>query len=249
MVLVSTALISLARISALHEYYHAPLRVYHHLQTTELPRLVLKSFPTLYPTTIDPFSNQTTFNKQIENYGRSIALEPLAELNGGNGLRLCIGKEWYRFPSSFLVPKEMEVRWIESEFKGIMPKNWIKEVGQGKSGLFGLNTDLVPSGMNERNEQETDRYVPVETCDYLIDLDYPARHRSAVVPAVLEPRYAVQEEDWTRVYCLPFLDNENSSRMGRTVRVPLVGWNKGIAGMEMQWGDYCLLRNKHKYDK
>ena len=80
-------------------------------------------------------------------------------MNGGKGLRLCIGKEWHRFPSHFLVPDQVNVGFLQSEFKGILPKLWTQvEKGEGK-GLFGLATDVVPSGMNEKNLEEKDRYV------------------------------------------------------------------------------------------
>lgn len=78
------------------------------------------------------------------------ALSPL-------GLRLCLGKEWHRFPSSWLVPDEVETRWVQSAFDGIMPGVW-EAPGMGK-GLFGRATASVPKSMNMFNRAEGDRFV------------------------------------------------------------------------------------------
>lgn len=92
--------------------------------------------------------------------------------------------------------------------------------------------------MNDLNKEEVDRYVDISTCHYLIDLDFPLRSNQPGENS-LEPRYAIQEENWDRVHCKPFLDNENSARWSRTLLVPVPRWQNGN-----QFGDYCLLRNK-----
>lgn len=156
-ILITSSLVSISRVFALRYYYRAPFNVYHHFQTFELPRLAVKTYPALYPASIDPFASQGNFSLAIENSGVAIDLAPLQQLHNGQGLKLCLGKEWHRFPSHFLVPSEVSVGFLQSDFKGILPKLWSQTTG-GK-GLFGLATDIVPSGMNERNLEERDRYV------------------------------------------------------------------------------------------
>ncbi|KAK4699679.1 hypothetical protein P7C70_g6582, partial [Phenoliferia sp. Uapishka_3] len=230
-VLALTAIISAFRIAALHTYYHAPLNVYHHLQVYELPRLALTTYPSLYPDiSLDPTLPFANFSKILFDAEYTVDIEPLKALE----LRLCLGKEWHRFPSSFLVPDEVEVRFIKSAFEGILPKVW-EEPGPGK-GLFGRATGVVPKGMNDQNLEEPDRYVDLSTCHYIVDLDFPLRTRPTP-PS--EPRYAVDSENWDRVHCHHFLDNEESDRISRTLWVPFPGWSKGN-----RFGDYCLLRNK-----
>lgn len=77
--------------------------------------------------------------------------------------------------------------------------------------------------------------MDVASCDYLIDVDFPAH------PAedTLEPRYAVQADVWDRVACKPFLDAAHSPRLTRMLWIP---------GMQQRnsYGDYCLLRNKRR---
>lgn len=158
--MILTTLFSLSRIAAVHYYYHAPFNVYAHLQAFELPRLALRTYPAFYPATLNPNVSDLNFTKSIELEGVELDLSPLNAVNGGEGVRLCVGKEWHRFPGHYLVPDQVQVRWIRSDFKGILPKIW--ESGSGSevgAGLLGRATNVVPSGMNDRNQEEMDRYV------------------------------------------------------------------------------------------
>ena len=58
--------------------------------------------------------------------------------------------------------------------------------------------------------------VPVEECDYLIDLDFPLHP----ISSELEPRYATMDETWERVACYPFLDAKHSFILTRIFWLP-----------------------------
>lgn len=263
-IMITTTLLSLSRIAAVRYYYHAPLNVYAHFQALELPRLALRTFPTLYAA-IDPSLPDMDFLKAIEKSGFAVDLAPLQQVNDGQGVRLCVGKEWHRFPGHYLVPDQVEVRWIKSEFDGILPKVW-GEVGArgsigGGTGLLGRDTNVIPTTMNQQNREERDRYVGqpsprsacaarltcsmyydqvnVSTCDYLIDVDFKHRDYPPAQATLLEPRYAIDTTTWDRVFCYHFLDAENSARFTRSFLLPLSAWHKYNS-----YGDYCLLQNK-----
>ena len=124
------------------------------MQTFELPRLALLTYPALYTDTpIDPTLPFANFSRALDAAELTVNIEPLKALE----LRLCLAKEWHRYPGSFLVPDEVEVRFVKSAFDGILPKVW-EEAGAGK-GLFGRATGVVPAGMNDLNQEEPDRYV------------------------------------------------------------------------------------------
>ncbi|GAA5855449.1 hypothetical protein JCM8547_007834 [Rhodosporidiobolus lusitaniae] len=226
-IIVFSCLLSYARITAVHKYYHAPFDVTYHLQTFELPRLALTLYPELSPA-IDATLPQAEFADALYKE-QALDISGLKPLN----LRICLGKEWHRFPSSWQIPNELETRFVKSAFDGILPKVW-EEPGAGK-GLFGSATAVEPAGMNMFNKEETDRYVDPSTCSYLIDLDYPSRLPSSF--SSLEPRYAADEDNWEKVYCHPFLDAANSPRLNRVLNLPLPGWQD-----KNSWGEYCLLR-------
>ncbi|KAE8216566.1 hypothetical protein CF327_g213 [Tilletia walkeri] len=154
----------------------------------------------------------------------------LTEFGAGDGkpapLRLCYGKEWYRFPGHFFVPHGVGVDFVKSEFTGILPKHyrasgtatelrgWEKKVVDGLDRTLGWSwglkdvTRTVQDGFNDMNREEPDRYVDINTCDYLVDLDHPHRFASADPKrSSLEPRHAIDSDRWTRVHCIPFLDS------------------------------------------
>lgn len=56
------------------------------------------------------------------------------------------------------------MRFLESEFRGILPKPF-------ESGPIPNITRLIPTEMNDQNKEERSRYVSIDTCDYVIDLD------------------------------------------------------------------------------
>lgn len=69
---------------------------------------------------------------------------------------ICLGKEWYRFPSSYLLPEDTRPRFIKSEFSGLVPGEFIEY----RSG-FGTfdGTYLKPTGMNDENIEDPGKYV------------------------------------------------------------------------------------------
>ena len=50
-------------------------------------------------------------------------------------VNVCVGKEWYRFPSRFYLPSEKwRLRFLRSEFKGQLPK----EYSDGRNGTWAI---------------------------------------------------------------------------------------------------------------
>ncbi|KAK8768491.1 hypothetical protein V5799_015043 [Amblyomma americanum] len=118
---------------------------------------------------------------------------------------LCVGKEWYRFPSSFFLPQNWELAFIESEFRGQLPKPYAS----------GANaTRIIPTDMNDANREEQSRYVNLSLCDYLVDTDgHDVTDR--------EPEYSSSPE-WEVVSSVKFLDSRRSPVYARAFYVPFV---------------------------
>jgi len=217
-----SGLLSISRILALWHYYHAPLSVFSHLEAFELPRL-LNDTGLLPP-----------LPAGVEESDRpSIDLSVLKQF----GLKLCLGKEWHRFPGHYLVPNAVSVDFVKSDFEGLLPAHF-------RSGNMGSEpwwdrkgSRNTPAGLNDLNKEVHEYYVPAETCDYLVDLDFPQHPTSSRY----EPRYAVDEQTWERVACLPFLDASHSSLVTRTMWVPGRWWQS-----KNEYGDYCLLKNRER---
>jgi alpha-1,2-mannosyltransferase len=73
-----------------------------------------------------------------------------------SGDYVCLGKEWYRFPSSYHLPQGVRVKFVKSEFTGLLPGEF-REAGLG----FGIfpGTWLDPPGMNDENREDPGKYV------------------------------------------------------------------------------------------
>ncbi|XP_012677447.2 alpha-1,2-mannosyltransferase ALG9 isoform X2 [Clupea harengus] len=122
----------------------------------------------------------------------------------GRPVNVCVGKEWYRFPSSFLLPNNWQLQFIQSEFRGQLPKPFSNEP---------LATHMIPTDMNDQNLEETSRYVDLKQCHYLVDLALDKE-------APREPRYAANKEEWSIIVVKPFLDASRSSKFFRAFYVP-----------------------------
>ncbi|KAI7973658.1 hypothetical protein EIK77_004264 [Talaromyces pinophilus] len=72
------------------------------------------------------------------------------------GAFLCLGKEWYRFPSSFFLPQSMRAKFVKSEFSGLLPGEF--PGGNNMQALL-AGTSAIPTGMNDRNEEDLSKYV------------------------------------------------------------------------------------------
>jgi alpha-1,2-mannosyltransferase len=69
------------------------------------------------------------------------------------GANVCLGKEWYRFPSSYFLPHNIHTKFIKSEFSGLLPG----EFGELPGWFPG--TWMLPSGMNDENREDPGKYV------------------------------------------------------------------------------------------
>ncbi|XP_052447770.1 alpha-1,2-mannosyltransferase ALG9 isoform X1 [Carassius gibelio] len=124
----------------------------------------------------------------------------------GRLVNVCAGKEWYRFPSSFLLPNNWHLQFIQSEFRGQLPKPY----SMGPDATW-----TIPADMNDQNLEEPSRYVELKQCHYLVDL-------ATETEAPREPRYATNKEEWSIIAEKPFLDTTRSSRLLRAFFIPFL---------------------------
>ncbi|XP_058866178.1 alpha-1,2-mannosyltransferase ALG9-like isoform X1 [Acipenser ruthenus] len=136
-----------------------------------------------------------------------IAKDPtLHTVPEGRPVHVCVGKEWHRFPSSFLLPDNWQLQFIQSEFRGQLPKPFSKG---------GSPTQIIPTHMNDQNREEPSRYMDLKHCHYLVDLD-----TTSETPR--EPRYTANSEEWSVIASKPFLDITRSSQLLRAFFVPFL---------------------------
>lgn len=141
-----------------------------------------------------------------------------------NPVNVCVGKEWYRFPSSFFLPsiKHWKLNFIQSEFRGQLPKPFSNEPRA---------TRLIPTHMNDLNLEESSRYINVSQCHFLVDTDTDQYHPR-------EPQYSRDTDNWEIIQSNPFLDSQNSPTLFRAFYVPFVTESR------CHYVNYNLLKNK-----
>lgn len=145
---------------------------------------------------------------------------------------VCLGKEWYRFPSSYFLPSGIRARFVKSAFDGLLPGQF----NEAKVG-FGLfpGTWLEPSGMNDQNIEDPGKYIDIDHCTFLVDSYFSEAKRSS-----LEPAYVLDKETWETLECRSFLDTSETGLLGRIFWIPDI---KIIpVRLRRKWGRYCLLR-------
>jgi alpha-1,2-mannosyltransferase len=160
---------------------------------------------------------------------------------------VCLGKEWYRFPSSFFIPETSRAMFVKSAFDGLLPGRFPEEKELGWRG----GTSKIPASMNDRNLEELSHLVnipvipsltckvPIESCDFLLDSDFSSRYRqNSSVENDLEPRHCINPRLWSRVKCRPFLDSMNSGLFGRSIWLPIQALDQTM------WGEFCLLKSE-----
>lgn len=98
-----------------------------------------------------------------------IDLSPVKQFD----LKLCLGKEWHRFPGNYFVPSGIRVEFIKSEFDGMLPRHFETEktrtsndeandtdlVGLTKKWWLKPQTSYVPNDLNDLNKEDLSHYV------------------------------------------------------------------------------------------
>lgn len=152
-VIAASCVLSVSRIMAHWKYYHAPMSVTHALEAAEVPRLLnvtgLISLPP--PSTTAGRSQRHSDEDQLPR----IDLGLIQDWD----LRLCVGKEWYRFPGHFLVPDGVRVDWIKSEFDGMLPGHFAETARRGGLLERAGGTRAVPKYLNDLNAEAPQLYV------------------------------------------------------------------------------------------
>ncbi|KAI0998842.1 Alpha-1,2-mannosyltransferase [Podosphaera aphanis] len=170
--------------------------------------------------------------------------EPLSKLGSPNDA-ICFGKEWYRFPNSYHLPRNMRAKFIRSEFKGLLPGEFLET--QSKFD-FWSGAGVIPPNMNDQNLEDENKYTEISSCSFLVDTYYPER-----APSSLEPNYLLDTETWEAAKCISFLDATKTPLLGRILWLPeLPQWFPKIWQViwrertSRKWGKHCLLKRKRR---
>jgi alpha-1,2-mannosyltransferase len=143
------------------------------------------------------------------------------QVGGDDGIvNLCVGKEWYRFSSSFFLPDHYRLQFIRSAFGGQLPRPYAPPPN---------GTWIEPPNMNDRNREEPSRYIDVAECHYLVDRDDIDQE---------ETRYALDTEQWSIEFSMPFVNAARSHPIARAFYIPY------FSAPRLDFDHYVLLKRR-----
>ncbi|KAJ1962390.1 mannosyltransferase [Dipsacomyces acuminosporus] len=248
-ILIFAGVLGALRMMALNQYYSAPMHVLtklpgHHTNAKgssgagELPLLPLgPSIKSLLS-----WGTRSSNSNSNSNGQQNIADEASQKV-------VCMGKDWYRFPSSYWLPSGYRLEFIQSKFNGQLPGSFIP--AKTKSAVRN-STSAERSDFNGLNKWEHTHVVgSAETdCDYIIDVDFPeAKYDGGDIemPFARIVRFNDGKENglWRNVGCHGILDTERSSALARVVYVPSKVARLGDRHLLRQrWGQMCLFERQ-----
>lgn len=139
-------------------------------------------------------------------------------LDSKENINVCVEKEWYRFPSSFFIPENLDettkkqtwrMKFVESPFKGQLPGNFNENLSLPES------TRFADPLFNDDNKEVRERYINIKKCDFFIDTD--TMHDEVTN----ELKIGGVKTKWRTVAKLPFIDmGAKSNRFLRAFYVP-----------------------------
>lgn len=120
---------------------------------------------------------------------------------------VCTGKDWYRFPSSFFLPSSnFRLRFLKSEFNGILPAYYTESEN---------GTAIVHNYFNDLNQENETMYFNYAKCHFLFDLDTGKSTE-------LEPNYVSRTKEWVVLKAMQFLNTEKSHKFFRAFYLPFI---------------------------
>lgn len=143
-----------------------------------------------------------------------------------SNINVCIGKDWHRFPNSFFLPDtQWDIRFIKSEFDGILPAPYAQ---------FENATKIVHEHFNDLNMENPEVYIDINKCHFLLDLDLGKE-------TALEPNYGSMTNKWKIISSYKFLNNEKSNKIFRAFFIPYLSCNF------IDFGNFNLLKRKYTW--
>ncbi|KAM9910965.1 hypothetical protein OXX69_003972 [Metschnikowia pulcherrima] len=151
---------------------------------------------------------------------------------------ICVGREWYHFPTSFFLPDNYRLRFVQSGFDGLLPGDFPENMS-----LKGAASAL-PSGMNSKNIFSPDKVVPFADCDYYIDNSLPVNESSGE-PSVVSRAGGelIVDSAWEILVCEGIINPDGAhSSLGRILYVP--EFARGMVPYHIEKMDYCVVKRR-----
>lgn len=215
-------MISISRTMALSKYYTAPFIIYNYLAAQSKPSIgsIHQKHPQFQYSDITEFvttttnHNITTQKQQQQSY-------------------VCTCAEWYRYPSSFYLPDNVQLGYLPSEsFYGQLPQPFT-QYGSKKESIKYLNAPFNDMNMNHTNSYINLQYYQYQCNWYIVLQKEDTNNRYCGWPVLYGK---------DRVHIHPYLDSvQTKSSLHRILYIP--GHHEhAIDRRDVIYDDYVLYQ-------
>ena len=122
---------------------------------------------------------------------------------------VCIGREWYHYPSSFFLNNNQRLKFTQSSFDGMLPGDFSEPAVHSFEGLVNT-TAAIPIGFNNMNKFNPDFVIESSNCKYYVDIDKQYSSKDAI---------SLENPEWEVLYCEEILDADNSSGVEKSLNI------------------------------
>lgn len=141
-------------------------------------------------------------------------------------VNVCIGAEWYRFPSSFFLPgPRYQLRFVKSGFNGLLPRPFDKSQGGARAASPYLN--------DENKEEPHNYWDTADECDYLVVLHSNTSSIDWVTNGGMS--WHADGKTWKVLRQDRFVDATASPALARALYIP--SWSS----QRLTWLQYAIL--------
>ncbi|KAI5963819.1 ALG9 [Candida pseudojiufengensis] len=173
----------------------------------------------------------------VENYSAPLKIfetvSQLPEPDNSDIINICMGKEWYHFPTSFFLPNQYRLNFVESGFDGLLPGNF------HESGSLIDSITYIPKNMNNKNKFEKDKVIDLSDCDYFID-----NNQLNSIPQLILPSLTV-DKNWKLINHEKLINPDGKHNViGKLIYIP-PSLRKYIP-YKVEYMEFCLLKRIKK---
>jgi alpha-1,2-mannosyltransferase len=234
------SLASAIAVVQLYALFHGSLRSSKQRSTPRGPREYTAMFTTFCIGVLVVILSVSRISSLVQNFGAP--LRAFSALNSDLHTRLlrgddlpsdgvldiCVGKEWYRFGSSFFLPSvdHSRFRFVEAGFHGQLPQPYSNPGGGGRG------TSVQLPHFNGNNKEELTRYfAPLSNCEYMVDF-----LEDSQLPEFWEDRFegggplVESGFKWETLYSADFLVASKSRSPFRAFYIPLLSAKYNVYG-------------------
>lgn len=167
----------------------------------------------------------------VENYSAPLSVARAFHTQGDLGPQnVCVGREWYHFPTSFFLPDNHRLRFTRSGFDGLLPGDFPENVSWQQA------ASSIPHDMNNLNQWSEAKVVSFTECDYYIDNTQPINPASGEIDVR-------GDANWSKVQCASIINPSGQHHgVGRLIYIPKL--LRPVIPYNVEQMDLCVYKRK-----